>query len=243
MRRRPAPPLRDRFAGVRGDPEAAVRPGGCCCAVTPPRTPSCSCCGTRMRCRAGSGRARSTTSPRTGSGTRRRPRRHPGGFGARSSRSPPGTFLARHRRFIAATWHYSRRCSRSGRPPTRKAIERLIPRPARENPPAGAQEDPGRAHPARPPHHGLHGLGDPPRCRRRPGPASLRPDPARVPHHPGRRGHRLRLPAHQHRAGGCGRWRSSSTGTRRLHVTGVIAHPTRADRLTHARVYRSGLCR
>ncbi|MGY3205831.1 hypothetical protein [Streptomyces sp. TE5632] len=52
MRRRPAPFLRDRFAGVPGDPEAAVRPGG---AAAPRRLQgrSRSCRGTRTRCRAG----------------------------------------------------------------------------------------------------------------------------------------------------------------------------------------------
>ncbi|MEU5032258.1 integrase core domain-containing protein [Streptomyces milbemycinicus] len=45
----------------------------------------------------------------------------------------PGTLLAWHRRFIAAKWDYSARRARSGRPPTRAAVRELILRLAREN--------------------------------------------------------------------------------------------------------------
>ncbi|WP_035804838.1 integrase core domain-containing protein [Kitasatospora mediocidica] len=44
-----------------------------------------------------------------------------------------GTLLAWHRRFIAAKWDYSARRTRTGRPPTRTAIKKLILRLAREN--------------------------------------------------------------------------------------------------------------
>lgn len=45
----------------------------------------------------------------------------------------PATLLAWHRRFIAAKWDYTAR-RRSGRPPTRAAIKTLVLRLARENP-------------------------------------------------------------------------------------------------------------
>ncbi|MGW0632742.1 integrase core domain-containing protein [Streptomyces sp. NPDC002758] len=45
----------------------------------------------------------------------------------------PGTLLAWHRRFIAAKWDYSAR-RRTGRPPTRAAVKMLVLRLAQENP-------------------------------------------------------------------------------------------------------------
>ncbi|MGW7694571.1 hypothetical protein ACWGMA_37985 [Streptomyces asiaticus] len=45
----------------------------------------------------------------------------------------PGTLLAWHRRFIAAKWDYTAR-RRTGRPPTRTEIKKLVLRLARENP-------------------------------------------------------------------------------------------------------------
>ncbi|MDQ0765517.1 putative transposase [Streptomyces canus] len=45
----------------------------------------------------------------------------------------PGTLLAWHRRFIAAQWDYSARRGRTGRPPTRAALKKLILQLAREN--------------------------------------------------------------------------------------------------------------
>ncbi len=46
----------------------------------------------------------------------------------------PGTLLAWHRRLIAAKWDYSARRARTGRPPTRETIKKLVLRLARENP-------------------------------------------------------------------------------------------------------------
>jgi transposase len=46
----------------------------------------------------------------------------------------PGTLLAWHRRLIAAKWDYSARRGRIGRPPTAAAIKNLVLRLARENP-------------------------------------------------------------------------------------------------------------
>ncbi|MDH6223616.1 putative transposase [Streptomyces sp. MJP52] len=45
----------------------------------------------------------------------------------------PGTLLAWHRRFIAAKWDYSGRRARTGRPPTEAALKKLILQLAREN--------------------------------------------------------------------------------------------------------------
>jgi hypothetical protein len=46
----------------------------------------------------------------------------------------PGTLLAWHRRFIAAKWDYSgARRARTGRPPTKAALNKLILQLAREN--------------------------------------------------------------------------------------------------------------
>jgi hypothetical protein len=46
----------------------------------------------------------------------------------------PATLLAWHRRFIAARWDYSSRRQPSGRPPTRASIKNLVLRLASENP-------------------------------------------------------------------------------------------------------------
>jgi hypothetical protein len=55
----------------------------------------------------------------------------------------PATLLAWHRRFIAAKWDYTARCGRTGRPATRAAIKKLILRLATDNPRWG--------------HRGIHG--------------------------------------------------------------------------------------
>ncbi|MET7663174.1 integrase [Streptomyces sp. NPDC005373] len=46
----------------------------------------------------------------------------------------PGTLLHRHRRLIAKKWDYSHRRGQTGRPPTHKAIKKLVMRLAQENP-------------------------------------------------------------------------------------------------------------
>ncbi|MDH6580521.1 integrase core domain-containing protein [Kitasatospora sp. MAP5-34] len=45
----------------------------------------------------------------------------------------PGTLLAWHRRFIAAKWDYGARRTRTGRPPTKTAVKNLVLRLARDN--------------------------------------------------------------------------------------------------------------
>ncbi|MGW1682782.1 helix-turn-helix domain-containing protein [Saccharopolyspora sp. NPDC002376] len=46
----------------------------------------------------------------------------------------PGTLLTWHRKLVARRWDYSKRRSRPGRPPTTKAMKKLVVRLARENP-------------------------------------------------------------------------------------------------------------
>ena len=46
----------------------------------------------------------------------------------------PATLLRWHRRFIAAKWDYTKRRTRIGRPPTRAPIKKLVLHLARENP-------------------------------------------------------------------------------------------------------------
>ncbi|MDH6580533.1 integrase [Kitasatospora sp. MAP5-34] len=45
----------------------------------------------------------------------------------------PGTLMAWHRGFIAARWDYGARRTRTGRPPTKTALKKLVLRLAREN--------------------------------------------------------------------------------------------------------------
>jgi putative transposase len=92
----------------------------------------------------------------------------------------------------------------------------------------GPSADPRGDGPARTPDRRLDGLGDPQRGGHRPGAASLRPDLARVPHHPSREHHPADFfPLHTMPGG---RWYALAFpehGTRRLHITGATAHPTR----------------
>jgi hypothetical protein len=76
----------------------------------------------------------------------------------------PGTLLAWHRRFIAAKWDYSVRRTRTGRPPTKAALKKLVLQLARENAQWGHRRT--RANwpvsATRSPHPRM---GDPPRSR------------------------------------------------------------------------------
>jgi hypothetical protein len=45
----------------------------------------------------------------------------------------PGTLLAWHREFIAAKWDYNARRNRTGRPPTRAVVKKLVLQLARED--------------------------------------------------------------------------------------------------------------
>jgi transposase len=140
----------------------------------------------------------------------------------------PGTLLAWHRRFIAAKWDYSARRARTGRPPTRAALKKLILQLARENAQWGHRRIQGElarlGHPiaASTVWEILHVAGIDP-APRRAGPTwrefltnqaegILAADFLHLDTALGRRLYALAFLEH---------------GTRRLHITGVTAHPTR----------------
>ncbi|MGI5143846.1 integrase core domain-containing protein [Streptomyces sp. CA-106110] len=148
----------------------------------------------------------------------------------------PGTLLTWHRRHIAAKWDYSGRRSRTGRPPTREAIRKLILRLARENSRWGhrrIQGEPARlGHPiaASTVWEILHAAGVDP-APRRSGPTwreflttqaegIIACDFLHIDTALGSRLYALAFLEH---------------GTRRLHITGVTAHPTRAWAVQQAR--------
>ena len=99
----------------------------CSAAHRPPRTPSCSCCGTRSPCCAG---------PIRGPARLGRPRnpRHadpaPASTAAEAPARHPGTVLRWHRHLITRTWTYP---NQTGRPPVSAEIVALIARLATEN--------------------------------------------------------------------------------------------------------------
>jgi transposase len=147
----------------------------------------------------------------------------------------PGTLLAWHRRFVARKWDYSAR-RRTGRPPTRAAIKSLVLRLAGENPRWGHRRIQGEL--ARLGHHIahstvwqiLHDAGIDPVPRRR-GPtwrefltaqahSIIAADFLHIDTVLGRRLYALAFLEH---------------GTRRLHITGVTAHPTQAWTVQQAR--------
>jgi putative transposase len=72
----------------------------------------------------------------------------------------PAALLAWHRRLVARKWDYASR-RRPGRPSTAAAIRELVIRMATENPAWGHRRGSGRAHQARPPDRGVHGMADP----------------------------------------------------------------------------------
>ncbi|WP_406516462.1 integrase core domain-containing protein [Streptomyces sp. NBC_00134] len=139
----------------------------------------------------------------------------------------PGTLLAWHRRLIAKKWDYSDRRRRTGRPPTAAALKKLVLRLAQENPRWGHRRIQGElarlGHPIAPSTvwEILHKAGIDP-APRRTGP-SLREfltaqaegiiaaDFFHVDTITGSRLYALAFLEH---------------GTRRLHITGVTAHPT-----------------
>ncbi|MGW7004872.1 integrase core domain-containing protein [Streptomyces sp. NPDC054933] len=147
----------------------------------------------------------------------------------------PGTLLAWHRTFIAAKWDYSAR-RRTGRPPTRAAIKTLVLRLARENPRWGHRRIQGEL--ARLGHRIaastvwaiLNSAGVDP-APRRSGPTwrefltaqaegVIAADFFHIDTALGRRLYALAFLEH---------------GTRRLHITGVTAHPTREWAVQQAR--------
>ncbi|MGW1682530.1 hypothetical protein [Saccharopolyspora sp. NPDC002376] len=140
----------------------------------------------------------------------------------------PGTLLAWHRRFIAAKWDYTERRDRTGRPPTRAALKKLILQLARENARWGHRRIQGElarlGHPiaASTVWEILNAAGIDP-APRRSGPTwrefltaqaegIIAADFLHVDTVLGRRLYALAFLEH---------------GTRRLHITGVTAHPTR----------------
>ncbi|MEV0701037.1 hypothetical protein AB0I53_24420 [Saccharopolyspora sp. NPDC050389] len=154
----------------------------------------------------------------------------------------PGTLLAWHRRFIAAKWDYTERRDRTGRPPTRAALKKLILQLARENARWGHRRIQGEL--ARLGHRIaastvweiLNAAGIDP-APRRSGPTwrefltaqaegIIAADFLHVDTVLGRRLYVLAFLEH---------------GTRRLHITGVTAHPTRQWAVQQARNLASDL--
>ncbi|MFH8736173.1 integrase core domain-containing protein [Streptomyces sp. NPDC017964] len=139
----------------------------------------------------------------------------------------PGTLLAWHRRLIAKEWDYSDRRRRTGRPPTAAALKKLVLRLAQENPRWGHRRIQGElarlGHPIAPSTvwEILHKAGIDP-APRRTGPSwrefltaqaegIIAADFFHVDTITGSRLYALAFLEH---------------GTRRLHITGVTAHPT-----------------
>ncbi|MFT9474738.1 integrase core domain-containing protein [Streptomyces sp. Mo3] len=148
----------------------------------------------------------------------------------------PGTLLAWHHRFIAAKWDYNARRAPAGRPPTRAALRKLILRLARENTRWGhrrIQGEPARlGHPiaASTVWNILTAAGIDP-APRRTGPTwrefltnqaegIITADFFHLDTVRGRRLYALAFLEH---------------GTRRLHISGVTAHPTREWAVQQAR--------
>jgi transposase len=147
----------------------------------------------------------------------------------------PSTLLAWHRRFIARTWdHTARRCT--GRPPTRTTIKKLVVRLARDTPRWGHRRIHGEL--ARPGHRIapstvwqiLHDAGIDPAPRRTSptwrefltaqAEGIIAADFLHLDTALGTRLYALTFLEH---------------GTRRLHITGVTAHPTQAWTAQQAR--------
>lgn len=139
----------------------------------------------------------------------------------------PGALLAWHRGLITKKWDYSDRRRRTGRPPTAAALEKLVLRLAQENPRWGHRRIQGElarlGHPIAPSTvwEILHAAGIGP-APRRTGPSwreflstqaegIIAADFFHVDTVTGRRLYALAFLEH---------------GTRRLHITGVTAHPT-----------------
>ncbi|MFJ2766081.1 integrase core domain-containing protein [Streptomyces prasinus] len=148
----------------------------------------------------------------------------------------PETLLAWHRRLVAAKWDYTARRGRTGRPPTKAALKKLTLHLARENPRWGHRRVQGElarlGHPiaASTVWQILHAAGLNP-APRRSGPTwrefltaqaqgIVAVDFLHVDTALGGRLYALAFLEH---------------GTRRLHITGVTAHPTREWAVHQAR--------
>jgi transposase len=156
----------------------------------------------------------------------------------------PGTLLSWHRRLIARKWDYTARRRRTGRPPTAAALKRLVLRLAQENPRWGHRRVQGEL--ARLGHRIapstvweiLHAAGVDP-APRRTGPSwrefltaqaegIIAADFFHVDTITGRRLYALAFLEHR---------------TRKLHITGVTAHPTAQWATQQARNLASDLGR
>jgi transposase InsO family protein len=147
----------------------------------------------------------------------------------------PGTLLSWHRKLIAKKWDYSARRSRKGRPPTAAALRKLVLRLAGENPRWGHRRIQGElarlGHPIAPSTVWgiLNAAGIDP-APRRSGPSwrefltaqaqGIAADFFHVDTMLGKRLYAMAFLEH---------------GTRRMHITGVTAHPTRAWATQQAR--------
>ncbi|MGR8012109.1 integrase core domain-containing protein [Streptomyces hypolithicus] len=148
----------------------------------------------------------------------------------------PGTLLAWHRRLIAKKWDYSSRRTRTGRPPTAAALKKLVLRLAGENPQWGHRRIQGElarlGHPIAPSTvwEILNAAGIDP-APRRSGPSwrefltaqaegIIAADFFHVDTVLGTRLYAMAFLEH---------------GSRKLHITGVTSHPTRAWTLQQAR--------
>ncbi|MFD7015784.1 integrase core domain-containing protein [Streptomyces sp. NPDC059928] len=154
----------------------------------------------------------------------------------------PGTLLAWHRRLIAKKWDYSNRRRRTGRPPTAAALKQLVLRLAKENPRWGHRRIQGElarlGHPIAPSTvwEILHAAGIDP-APRRTGPSRreflttqaegiIAADFFHIDTISGRRLYALAFLEH---------------GTRKLHITGITAHPTAQWAIQQARNPTTGL--
>jgi hypothetical protein len=155
----------------------------------------------------------------------------------------PGTLLARHRRFIAAKWDYSARRARTGRPPAKAALKKLILQLARENAQWGHRRIQGEPWPDSdtPSPHPRYGRSSTRRASARPHAAGptwrefltnqaqgiVAVDFLHIDTVLGRRLYALAFPEH---------------GTRRLHIAGITAHPTREWAVQQAPNLTADLC-
>ena len=98
----------------------------------------------------------------------------------------PDTIVRWHRDIVRRRQAARSKRGRTGRPATRRNIQALVRRLARENPGWGIPQDPRRARRTRRKGRSVHRLGDPQGQRHRPSPAADRADLVTIPALPGR---------------------------------------------------------